>query len=75
MRVPTTFRARRGLRTVVLAGLLSAYYGDANARLAMALDATAPEGMAGVGVGAPVLPPVCPLAVGRSDPVGTGSVL
>jgi hypothetical protein len=32
MRVHTTFRARRSLRTVVLTGLMSAYYDDARAR-------------------------------------------
>jgi len=34
MRVPTTFRARRNLRSVVLTGLLTAYYNDAHAHVA-----------------------------------------
>ena len=32
IRVHTTFRARRSLRTVVLNGLMSAYYDDSRAR-------------------------------------------
>ena len=53
MRVPTTFRARRGLRSIVFAGLLSAYYDDANARLLTPLDSTTLEGIAGPGTMGP----------------------
>jgi len=53
MRVRTTFRARRSLRTMVLTGLMSAYFNDANARLSTSLNTTALEGITRVGVATP----------------------
>lgn len=63
MRVQGNFRTRRSLRTVVLTGLMSAYYVDARARWQQPVDTTV------IGDGAVECVPYVGMAIPLDHPV------